>query len=446
MRETQDTIAALATPPGRGGVGIVRVSGPLAADIAEAILGRLPAPRQAEYLPFRDTEGNVLDTGLGLFFPNPHSFTGEDILELQGHGGPVVMDLLLARCLALGARAAEPGEFSRRAFLNGKLDLAQAEAVADLIDSATVEAARLAVRSLQGEFSQRVHGLVESLTTLRVFVESAIDFPEEEIDFLADEQLAGDLEDVARRLQQTLTSARQGNLLREGLRVVIAGRPNAGKSTLLNVLAGREAAIVTDIPGTTRDVLREQIAIDGLPLHIIDTAGLREAGDAVEREGIRRAWSEIETADHILYLAEDDDGPRDALFERLSAAGPALTRVRTKLDLSGGPAGVDPDSGVLRLSARSGAGLDVLREHLKAVAGFRSASEGEFMARRRHLDALQRAAEHLEAGRRQLREAAAGELLAEELRLAQQALGEITGTVSADDLLGEIFASFCIGK
>lgn len=445
MAEVQDTIAALATPPGRGGVGIVRVSGPASAAIARAVLGRLPAPRQAEYLPFH-ADDEVLDTGLALYFPNPHSFTGEDVLELHGHGGPIVMDRLLARCLALGARAAQPGEFSRRAFLNGKLDLAQAEAVADLIDSASVEAARLAVRSLQGAFSQRVHALVDALTELRVYVESAIDFAEEEIDFLADGEVAERLEAAVQRLRQTLASARQGNLLREGLRVVIAGRPNAGKSTLLNALAGREVAIVTEVPGTTRDVLREQIAIDGLPLHIIDTAGLREAADAVEREGIRRAWAEIGEADHILYLAEDDSGEHDALYTRLAAAGPPLTRVRTKIDLADAPPSQDPASGEIRLSARTGAGLDSLREHLKRAAGYRSASEGEFMARRRHLDALQRAAGHLEAGRHQLHEAAAGELLAEELRLAQRALGEITGAVSADDLLGEIFASFCIGK
>ncbi len=449
LEATADTIAALATPPGRGGVGIVRVSGPTVAKIAEALLGHLPLPRMAEYLPFRDTDGTVLDTGLALYFPNPHSFTGEDVLELHGHGGPVVMDLLLGRCLALGARAARPGEFSERAYLNDKMDLAQAEAVADLIDSASVQAARLAVRSLQGAFSQRVHELVEALTELRVYVESAIDFPEEEIDFLGDGAVAARLAAVQQRLNETQAQARQGNLLREGIRVVIAGRPNAGKSTLLNALSGRESAIVTEIPGTTRDVLREHIAIDGLPLHIIDTAGLRESADAVEQEGVRRAWAEIESADHILLLhtADGNDDDRE-LYARLTAAGPPLTRLWTKIDLSGElPHRRETAQGIeLWLSARSGAGLDELRRHLKACAGYQPGGEGQFMARRRHLDALARASEHLSRGSTQLHEAAAGELLAEELRQAQQALGEITGKFSADDLLGEIFSSFCIGK
>ncbi len=444
-----DTIAAQATPPGRGGVGIVRVSGPAAANIAEALLGRLPQPRMAEYLPFRDTDGTVLDTGLALYFPNPHSFTGEDVLELHGHGGPVVMDLLLGRCLALGARMARPGEFSERAYLNDKMDLAQAEAVADLIDSASVQAARLAVRSLQGVFSQRVHELREALTELRVYVESAIDFPEEEIDFLSDGAVAARLATVQQRLNETRAQARQGNLLREGIRVVIAGRPNVGKSTLLNTLSGRESAIVTEIPGTTRDVLCEHIAIDGLPLHIIDTAGLRESTDAVEQEGVRRAWAEIESADHILLLHAADSHDDDSeLHARLATAGPPLTRLWTKIDLSGDlPRRRETAQGVeLWLSAHSGAGLDELRRHLKACAGYQPGGEGQFMARRRHLDALARASDHLSCGSAQLHDAAAGELLAEELRQAQQALGEITGEFSADDLLGEIFSSFCIGK
>jgi len=444
-----DTIAALATPPGRGGVGIVRVSGPGVTQIAKALLGHLPRPRMAEYLSFLDAQGEVLDTGLALYFPNPHSFTGEDVLELHGHGGPVVMDLLLSRCLALGARAARPGEFSERAYLNDKMDLTQAEAVADLIDSASVQAARLAVRSLQGEFSQRVHELVDALTELRVYVESAIDFPEEEIDFLGDGAVAERLAVVQQRLAETQTQARQGNLLREGIRVVIAGRPNAGKSTLLNALAGRESAIVTDIPGTTRDVLREHIAIDGLPLHIIDTAGLRESTDAVEREGVRRAWAEIESADHILLLhAVDTVDDDSALHDQLAAAGPPLTRVWTKIDLAGEPPRrrETPQGVELWLSAHTGAGLDDLRQHLKTCAGYQPGGEGQFMARRRHLDALARASDHLSHGSRQLHDAAAGELLAEELRQAQQALAEITGEFSADDLLGEIFSSFCIGK
>ncbi len=443
------TIAALATPPGRGGVGIVRVSGPAVVKIAEALLGRLPRPRMAEYLPFLDEQGEVLDTGLALYFPHPHSFTGEDVLELHGHGGPVVMDLLLGRCLALGARAARPGEFSERAYLNDKMDLVQAEAVADLIDSASTQAARLAVRSLQGAFSRRVHELVAALVELRVYVESAIDFPEEEIDFLGDGAVAERLAAVQQRLADTQAQARQGNLLREGIRVVIAGRPNAGKSTLLNALSGRESAIVTDIPGTTRDVLREHISIDGLPLHIIDTAGLRESTDAVEQEGVRRAWAEIESADHILLLhSADSDDDDSELHARLAAAGPPLTRLWTKIDLSGTPPHrrETPQGVELWLSAQTGAGLDDLRQHLKACAGYQPGGEGQFMARRRHLDALARASDHLSRGSRQLLDAAAGELLAEELRQAQQALGEITGEFSSDDLLGEIFSSFCIGK
>ena len=449
MSGTDDTIAALATPPGRGGVGIVRISGPAAGDIAVSVLGRLPQPRQAEYLPFLAADGSVLDTGLALYFPNPHSFTGEDVLELQGHGGPVVMDLLLNRCFSLGARAARPGEFSERAYLNDKLDLAQAEAVADLIDAASAEAARLALRSLQGAFSQRVHALVDALTELRVYVESAIDFPEEEVDFLSDGAIANRLAAVQQRLAETQSQARQGSLLREGISVVIAGRPNAGKSTLLNALSGRESAIVTDVPGTTRDVLREHINIDGLPLHVIDTAGLRDAADAVEQEGVRRAWAEIQSADHILLLhAAGDDGDDGELQAQLQSAGPPLTRVWTKIDLDGSPPrrSETPQGVELWLSARTGAGLDALREHLKACAGFRSGGEGQFMARRRHLDALERARLHLERGSEQLHGAAAGELLAEELRQAQRALGEITGDVSADELLGEIFSSFCIGK
>ena len=445
-----DTIAALATPPGRGGVGIIRVSGPQASPIAKAILRRLPEARRAEYLPFYDNDGGVLDTGLALYFAAPHSFTGEHVLELQGHGGPVVMDLLLKRCLALGARAARPGEFTERAFLNDKLDLAQAEAVADLIDAASEQAARLAVRSLQGAFSARVHALVDTLTELRVYVESAIDFPDEEIDFLAAGHIEARLAEVQARIKETQAAAQQGNLLREGMTVVIAGRPNAGKSTLLNALAGREAAIVTDIPGTTRDVLREHIQIDGLPLHILDTAGLRESHDAVEQEGVRRAWAEIERADRILFLRDASqpvDAEEAALRERLGRAGPPITVVHNKIDLlHETPTRTETAAGLeLRLSAHSGAGLDLLREHLKSCIGFQAGGEGQFMARRRHLDALARAGEHLATGMERLH-AAAFELLAEELRQAQQALGEITGAVSADDLLGHIFASFCIGK
>jgi len=447
----QETIAALATPPGRGGVGIIRVSGPLAGDIARHMLGGLPAPRRAEYLHFRDAEGEILDTGLALYFPAPHSFTGEDVLELQGHGGPVVMDLILQRCFTLGARPARPGEFSQRAFLNDKLDLAQAEAVADLIDSASAEAARLAMRSLQGAFSRRIHELVEALTELRIYVESAIDFPEEEIDFLGDGQVQTKLNKVLKDLAETQAAARQGNLLREGMTVVIAGRPNAGKSTLLNALAGRETAIVTDIPGTTRDILREHIQIDGLPLHIIDTAGLRHSEDAVEQEGIRRAWAEIEGADRILLLHDATEpfvAQEQQLLAQLIETGPPITLVQNKIDLletAAMPLGL-ANTLELQVSAHTGAGLAELRQHLKECVGYEASGEGQFMARRRHLEALESARQHLENGQRQLQEHAAGELLAEDLRQAQRALGEITGDVSADELLGRIFASFCIGK
>jgi tRNA modification GTPase len=446
-----DTIAALATAPGRGGVGIIRVSGSAAGDIAKALLGHLPQPRQAEYLAFRDEDGSALDTGIALYFPAPHSFTGEDILELQGHGGPVVMDLLLQRCLSLGARPARPGEFSERAYMNDKLDLAQAEAVADLIDSASAQAARLALRSLQGAFSERVNALVAELTQLRLYVESAIDFPEEEIDFLADGVVQQRLQTVQQRLAETQAAARQGNLLREGMTVVIAGRPNAGKSTLLNALAGRDTAIVTAIPGTTRDILREHINIDGLPLHILDTAGLRDSDDAVEQEGVRRAWAEIAAADRILLVhdaSQPVDAEEQALREQLTQAGPPITVVLNKVDLLSQPplSQLNATPPLIALSAHSGEGLPQLRAHLKDCVGYEAGGEGQFMARRRHLDALSEARDHLQQGLAQWQDNAAGELLAEELRQAQNALGQITGEVTADDLLGQIFASFCIGK
>lgn len=447
----RDTIAAVATPPGRGGVGIVRVSGPLAVSIADAVLGCLPAPRLASFLPFLDIDGTTLDQGLALYFPEPNSFTGEDVLELQGHGGPVILDMLLHRVIELGARLARPGEFSERAFINDKIDLVQAEAIADLIDSASRQAARMAVRSLQGEFSTRIHALVERLVRLRIYVEAAIDFPEEEIDFLTDGKVSADLEAIRLDLEQVAVTAQQGNVLREGMTVVIAGQPNAGKSTLLNQLAGREAAIVTDIAGTTRDVLREQIQIDGLPLNIIDTAGLRESADVVEQEGIRRAWDEIQRADRVLLLVNDAQGitvAEQAILAQLPQPGPALTVVRNKCDLTGqspavGEGMLGPE---IRLSARDGWGIELLREHLKACIGYQSAGEGGFMARRRHIDALKRAAVAVEHGAAQLNGYGAGELLAEDLRQAQQALNEITGEFGSEDLLGRIFSSFCIGK
>ena len=452
---SRDTIAAVATAQGRGGVGIVRVSGPLALSIAEALSGRTPRPRHAHYGPWRDAEGQVLDEGILLFFPGPHSFTGENVLELQGHGGPVVLDLLLDRCLALGARQARPGEFSERAFLNDKLDLAQAEAIADLIEASSAQAARNALRSLQGEFSRRVHELSEQLIQLRIYVEAAIDFPEEEIDFLADGHVLRQLEAIRAYLAEVQRTAGQGALLRDGMTVVIAGRPNAGKSSLLNALAGREAAIVTDIAGTTRDLLREHIHIDGMPLHVVDTAGLRDTEDQVERIGVERALKAIEEADRILLLVDSSAAEADdpfALWPEFLDKRPAperVTLIRNKIDLSGEPAGLQQGADghvTLSLSARSGAGLELLREHLKTCMGYQQTAESGFSARRRHLEALHQAAAHLDHGHAQLTLAGAGELLAEDLRQAQQALGEITGAFSYDDLLGRIFSSFCIGK
>lgn len=450
-----DTIAAVATPPGRGGVGIVRISGPQAKEIAQALLGKLPKPRYADYLPFLDPHGVAMDQGIALWFPGPHSFTGEDVLELQGHGGPVILDLLLKRILALpGMRIARPGEFLERAFLNDKLDLAQAEAVADLIDASSEQAARSAMNSLQGTFSARIHQLVEALTHLRIYVEAALDFPDEEIDFLSDGNIAAQLDTVMADLSQVRVEARQGRLLREGMKVVIAGRPNAGKSSLLNALAGREAAIVTDIAGTTRDVLREHIHIDGMPLHIIDTAGLRDGSDEVERIGIQRAWSEIEQADHLLFMLDGTTTSATAPTEiwpefiaRLPGHLP-ITVVRNKADLTGETLGISEANGysLIRLSARTGEGVELLRNHLKQSMGFSSNTEGSFLARRRHLQALEQAADHLTQGKALLVSAYSGELLAEELRLAQLALSEITGEFTSDDLLGRIFSSFCIGK
>ncbi|AUH02386.1 tRNA uridine-5-carboxymethylaminomethyl(34) synthesis GTPase MnmE [Prodigiosinella confusarubida] len=450
-----DTIVAQATPPGRGGVGILRVSGSAAATIAQAMLGKLPKPRYADYLPFNDAAGNVLDQGIAIWFPGPHSFTGEDVLELQGHGGPVILDLLLKRILMLpGVRIARPGEFSERAFLNDKLDLAQAEAIADLIDASSEQAARSALNSLQGAFSARIHQLVEALTQLRIYVEAAIDFPDEEIDFLSDGKIEAQLNGVMADLDAVRVEAHQGSLLREGMKVVIAGRPNAGKSSLLNALAGREAAIVTAIAGTTRDVLREHIHIDGMPLHIIDTAGLRESSDEVERIGIERAWQEIEQADRVLFMVDGtttDAVEPAAIWPEFMARLPTtlpITVVRNKADITGEPLGIEDVNthSLIRLSARTGEGIDTLREHLKQSMGFTSNTEGGFLARRRHLQALELATQHLQEGKEQLVSAYAGELLAEELRLAQQALSEITGEFTSDDLLGRIFSSFCIGK
>ncbi|WP_339799379.1 tRNA uridine-5-carboxymethylaminomethyl(34) synthesis GTPase MnmE [uncultured Marinobacter sp.] len=456
VQPVTETIAAIATAPGQAGVGIVRVSGPQARAIAERVLGFAPRPRYAHYGPFQDSEGNLLDQGIGLFFPNPHSFTGEDVFELQGHGGTVILDLLLRLVCQLGARLARPGEFSERAFLNDKLDLTQAEAIADLIESSSEQAARCAVRSLQGAFSKRIHQLVEDVTHLRIYVEAAIDFPEEEIDFLADGKVATDLDNIIIALDAVVAEAQQGTILRDGMKVVIAGRPNAGKSSLLNALAGREAAIVTAIEGTTRDVLREHIHIDGMPLHIIDTAGLRDSPDEVEQIGIARAWEEIRQADRILLMVDatttTETSPHEIwpdFIDQLPEKAP-VTVIRNKVDLSGEQPGLDDSQNlpapVIRLAARSSEGLDTLRSHLKQCMGFATTTEGGFLARRRHLDALARASTSLLQGRDQLAGYGAGELLAEDLRAAQDALGEITGVMTSDDLLGKIFGSFCIGK
>ncbi len=450
-----DTIAAIATATGRGGVGIVRVSGPKARVVAEHLLKIQLQPRHAHYCDFKNGSGDVLDQGIALFFPGPNSFTGEDVLELQGHGGPVILDLLLREITQLGIRLARPGEFSERAFLNDKLDLAQAEAIADLIDATSEQAARNALHSLQGAFSKRIHELVEALIHLRIYVEASIDFPEEEIDFLSDGKVARDLDGIIERLQQVFKEARQGVLVRDGMRVVIAGRPNAGKSSLLNALSGRESAIVTSIEGTTRDVLREHIHIDGMPLHIIDTAGLRESPDEVEQIGIQRAWQEIQQADRVLLLVDSRQSPLSnpreiwpEFVEKLQDPS-KITLVRNKIDLSEEAAGLfQTNSGDLYIgiSAATGAGIDELKHHLKTIMGFSGSGEGGFTARRRHLDALERAQSFLSSGKAQLQGYAAGELLAEDLRHAQNSLSEITGEFTPDDLLGRIFSSFCIGK
>lgn len=446
-----ETIAAIATPSGRGGVGIVRISGPAVCDIAQAVLGSAPKARVAELHRFYSASGDIIDSGIALFFPGPHSFTGEDVLELQGHGGPVVMDMLLSEVLSHGARLARPGEFSERAFLNDKIDLAQAEAIADLIDSASQQAARMASRSLQGVFSEKLHSLVDKLVHLRMYVESAIDFPEEEIDFLADGTVIAHLNEIQTDLNDILRTAAQGCLLQEGMTVVIAGQPNAGKSTLLNSLTGRESAIVTEIPGTTRDILREYIHIDGMPLHVVDTAGLRESEDIVELEGISRAWGEINQADRILLVIDDGKGitnDDEQILDKLSQDNSKLTIVRNKIDISGASAAMKegPMGTELYLSARQGEGMDILLNHLKDCMGYQSAGEGGFIARRRHLDALQRVQKFVDKGQEQLQDQGAGELLAEDLRQAQQAVSEITGEFTNEDLLDKIFSSFCIGK
>ena len=455
LSSQQDTIVAQATAPGRGGVGIIRISGNLASSVAQIILGKLPETRKAEYLPFSDTNNNLVDQGIALFFKAPNSFTGEDVLELQGHGGQVVLDMLLNAILKIPRlRIARPGEFSERAFLNDKLDLAQAEAIADLIDASSEQAAKGALRSLQGAFSKHIHTLVEQVIHLRMYVEAAIDFPDEEIDFLSDGKIQKDLEIIIKSFETLRQQTKQGALLREGMRVVIAGKPNAGKSSLLNALAGRDAAIDTDIAGTTRDVLKEHIHLDGMPLHIIDTAGLRDSPDKVEKIGIERAWKEIKQADRVLFMLDSTESiethPEKIWpdFYQQLPKNIGLSVIRNKIDLSKEPIGFDDsdDYPVISISASNEQGLSYLTDHLKDCMGFNASTEGQFIARRRHLDAIDRAAEHLYLGKHQLEEHLAGELLAEELRLTQQHLNEITGEFSSDDLLTKIFSSFCIGK
>lgn len=433
-----DTIAAVATPAGRGGIGVIRISGSEVTAIASNILGKLPPARYATFSDFVDRQGVLLDQGLAIYFPAPNSFTGEDVLELQGHGGPIVLDLILNNLLELGARLARPGEFSERAFLNDKIDLAQAEAIADLIDSASTQAARCALRSLQGEFSAKIHSLVDQLIWLRSYIEAGIDFVDEEIDLLADGQVIAKLEKVITELNQLIEKSQQGYLLKEGMRIVLVGEPNVGKSSLLNCLSGRDTAIVTPIAGTTRDVVREQIQLDGMPLHITDTAGLRETDDPVEQEGIRRTKLALKEADLVIALVDDDHSNILTEIEQT----PLI--VRNKIDLSHHKAGMSSNN-ICYISAKTGAGIDSLKDYLKQKMGLDSNTEGNFMARRRHLDALQTAKTAFATALNHANNYQ-NELLAEELRLAQQALGEITGEFTADDLLGKIFSSFCIGK
>ena len=451
-----DTIVAITTAPGRGGVGIVRISGAKALDICQHICRLEPTPRYAHFCQFYSSEDVVLDSGITLYFPAPNSFTGENVLELQAHGGPVVLDLLVKACCQLGARPARAGEFSERAYLNSKIDLAQAEAIADLIASTTEKAALNASQSLQGAFSREINTLIKNVTNLRIYVEAAIDFPEEEIDFFEDGRVLAKLMEIIAQLELVQREAHQGSLTQEGMKLVIAGKPNAGKSSLLNALSGQDSAIVTAIEGTTRDTLREHIQIDGMPLHIVDTAGLRDSDDEIEQEGIRRAWQEMESADRILLVIDGGSFPdRDdeqALIQSIKnnkfMENTPITLLYNKCDISGQVPAIsaNEEPAVILLSAKSGAGVDLLKEHLKACMGYSGSTEGRFSARRRHLHSLHKAHEYLLAGHAQLTQAGAGELLAEDLRQCQNQLGEITGAVSSDELLGKIFSSFCIGK
>lgn len=445
--ENIDTIAAVATPPGNGGVGIIRISGALIPEIAKQLLNKPLIPRQALYSSFIDDDGSVIDSGITLYFPAPASYTGEDVLELQGHGGSVVLDMLLRRVLSLGARLANPGEFTERAFLNNKLDLAQAEAVADLIESSTEQSVRSAQKSMQGVFSVQINELVAELTELRIYVEAAIDFVDEEIDFLTDGVVENRIVSLLSRIEQIQQIAQQGRLLRDGMTVVLAGKPNAGKSSLLNALAGHEAAIVTDIAGTTRDVLKERIQLNGMPLHIIDTAGLRESDDAVEKEGIRRAHEEIQKADKILLLIDAREPEVESILKTLPP-GINITKIYNKIDLLGREPEIKESAhgAQIYLSIKTGDGMELLTQHLKQSVGFNEATDNVFIARRRHIEALRKGHEYVESALNQLQGSKAGELVAEDLRQAQNSLAEITGIVTSDDLLGKIFSSFCIGK
>ncbi|ACT49245.1 tRNA uridine-5-carboxymethylaminomethyl(34) synthesis GTPase MnmE [Methylotenera mobilis] len=442
-----DTIAAIATASGAGGIGVVRVSGPLSQTIAVSVLGHCPKPRHAAYLDFLQADGDLIDRGIAIFYPNPHSYTGEDVLELQGHGGTALMQILLARCIALGARQAEPGEFTRRAYLNDKMDLAQAEAVADVINAATIEAAKSAVRSLSGEFSQRINTLLSKLIDLRMYVEACLDFPEEEIDFITQGRVADKLDAIIAEMQAVFVKAKQGSLLREGINVVLVGQPNVGKSSLMNQLAGEEVAIVTAIAGTTRDTIKNAIQINGVPLHVIDTAGLRETDDEVEKFGIARTWRATETAHIALLLVDATHGITEvekSILARLPQKIPKVW-VHNKIDVTQEPALITEQDHAIHIyiSAKTGVGVDLLKHHLLQLAGYQNNAEGVFMARARHLSALTEVAAHLDLAASQINSA---ELVAEELRLAQEALSSITGEFTPDDLLGEIFSKFCIGK
>lgn len=443
-----ETIAAIATPPGKGGVGIIRISGPAVPAVAKALAGILPSPRYALFSDFKDKHGHVIDQGIVLYFKAPHSFTGEEVLELQGHGGPVVLDQLLKCVLETeGVRLAQPGEFSQQAFLNNKMDLAQAEAVADLINATSEQAARSAMRSLEGEFSKKINWLLEKLIKLRVYIEAAIDFPEEEIDFIENSTVKNDLEQLIAHTESIFKVAQQGALLSEGMTIVIAGKPNSGKSSLLNALSGRDSAIVTEIPGTTRDILREQIVLEGLPLHVIDTAGLHETHDIVEQEGIRRAKNQLKTADLIVWMHDARENnltiPEDILALHL----PVLV-VWNKIDLTGeSPIIIKQNElDIIKISVQKTEGLNLLIHYLKQRVGFEYSQDNTFIARRRHLTALERALAVMKKGLQQLHSHRAHELLAEDLTQAQRYLSEITGAFSSDNLLGEIFSSFCIGK